>query len=248
MTRIISLTNHKGGVGKTTSTVNIGAGLSKLGKRVLLVDIDPQANLTQSFGINDPDNTLYGALKGNNPLRVIKILPKLDLIPSSLTLSGAEAELMGETGREYILRDLLEPLTDGYDFILIDTPPSLGLLPINAFTASHEVFIPLQAQYLALQGLSKLLEVIETTRRRVNRGLQVGGVFITQYDKRKVLNKTVVNEISSHFEGKLFKTMIRDNVALAEAPIKGEDIFRYSPSSYGAIDYMGLCKEIVKTK
>ena len=252
MTRIISITNHKGGVGKTTSAVNIGAGLFNKGRNVLLIDLDPQANLTQSLGVKDPEFTIDGALLGAHPLHPVRIMTGTsngyiwDIIPSSLDLAGAEVRLMSEMGRESILDGLIKPLRRKYDYILIDTPPSLGLFPINAFTASTEVFIPLQAQYLALQGLSKLLEVIDTIRRKVNRGLQVGGVFITQYDSRKVLNRTVVEEINSQFPGKVFKSVIRDNVALAEAPISGKDIFRYNSSSYGAEDYGALCKEILK--
>lgn len=246
MTRIISITNHKGGVGKTTSAVNIGAGLQRLGKKILLLDLDPQANLTHSLGVTDPPVTVYGALRGEYALQPVNILPKLDLIASTLDLSGAEVELSSETGREYILRELLEPLSGRYDYILIDNPPSLGLLTINAFTASTEVFIPIQAQYLALQGLSKLIEVIVKIQKRLNKGLEIGGVFITQYDNRKVLNRTVVAEIEEHFQDKLFKTRIRDNVALAEAPVSGLDIFRYQGNSYGAEDYLSLCKEIVK--
>jgi len=248
MSKIVTIGNHKGGVGKTTSAINIGAGLNKLGKQVLLIDLDPQANLSQSLGLMEPDRTIYGALRGEHPLQAIEILKGLDAIPSTLDLSGAEVEISGEAGREYILRELLEPLSATYDYILIDSPPSLGLLTINALTASQEVFIPLQAQYLALRGLSKLLEVIDKIKRRLNRDLKVGGVFITQYDSRKVLNRDVVATIEEHFKDKLFSAKIRDNVALAEAPIQGVDIFRYSPKSYGAEDYLSLCMEIIKNE
>jgi len=248
MSKVISLSNHKGGVGKTTSTINIGAGLNKLKKKVLLIDLDPQANLSQSLGIIEPSKTIYGALKGEYKLEPIEILKGLDLIPSTLDLSGAEVELSGEAGREYILKELIDPLRGSYDYILIDSPPSLGLLTINAFTASDEVYIPLQAQYLALQGLTKLIEVIDKIKRRLNKELKLGGVFITQYDRRKVLNRDVVETIKSHYKKKLFKTAIRDNIALAEAPTQGLDIFRYNPKSYGAEDYLSLCKEMLKTK
>jgi len=245
---IISIANHKGGVGKTTSTINIGAGLNKLKKKILLIDLDSQANLTQSLGVTDPQETIYGALRGEYKLKPLQVLKGLDLIPSTLDLSGAEIELSSETGREYILRELLEPLRGEYDYILIDNPPSLGLLTINAFTASQEILIPLQAQYLAMRGLTKLIEVIDKIQKRLNKELHIGGVFVTQYDNRKVLNRTVGNDIEAYFKDKVFKTKIRDNVALAEAPINGEDIFRYNPTSYGAIDYMALCKEILKKK
>lgn len=243
---IIAVTNHKGGVGKTTSAINIGAGLSKLKKRVLLIDLDPQANLSQSLGIRDHSYTIYGAIKGEYPLYPLPIFKGLDLIPSTLDLSGAEIELSSETGREYILRELLEPLKASYDYIIIDSPPSLGLLTVNALTSADEILIPLQAQYLALQGLTKLLEVIDKIQKRLNKGLRIGGVFITQYDSRKILNRNVVEAIEDHFKDRVFNTRIRDNVALAEAPTKGEDIFRYNPRSYGAVDYLALCREILK--
>ena len=246
MSKVISISNHKGGVGKTTSTINIGAGLNKLGKKILLIDLDPQANLSQSLGLIEQELNIYGALRGEYKLQPIEILKGLDVIPSTLDLSGAEVEMSGEAGREYILRELIEPIRASYDYILIDSPPSLGLLTINSFTASDEVFIPLQAQYLALQGLTKLVEVIEKIQKRLNKELKIGGVFITQFDNRKVLNRDVLNTIKEHFKEVAFKTIIRDNVALAEAPTQGQDIFKYSPKSYGAEDYLNLCKEIIK--
>jgi chromosome partitioning protein len=156
--------------------------------------------------------------------------------------------MSGEAGREYILKELIEPIRASYDYILIDSPPSLGLLTLNSFVASDLVFIPLQAQYLALQGLAKILEVIDKIQKRLNKELKVGGVFITQFDSRKVLNRDVVTTIETHFKDKVFKTRVRDNIALAEAPAKGLDVFRYSPKSYGAEDYLSLCKEILKIK
>ena len=248
MSKVIAISNHKGGVGKTTSTINIGAGLNNLGKRILLLDLDPQANLSQSLGITSPERTIYGALRGLQGLEPISILPGLDVIPSTLDLSGAEIELSGEAGREFILKDLLEPVRGKYDYVLIDSPPSLGLLTINAFTASDLVFIPLQAQYLALQGLAKLVEVIDKIKRRLNPGLSIGGVFVTQYDSRKVLNRDVVEAIRAHFPKELFSTYIRDNIALAEAPAQGMDIFRYSQKSNGAEDYLALSREIAEIK
>ena len=246
MTKIISISNHKGGVGKTTSAINIGAGLNKLGKKVLLIDLDPQANLSQSLGLFEPERTIYGALKGDYQIEPIEIAKGLEVVASTLDLSGAEVEMSGEAGREYILRELLEPLRGSYDYILIDSPPSLGLLTINSFTASDEVFIPLQAQYLALQGLAKLKEVIDKIQKRLNKELKIGGVFITQYDSRKILNRNVVATIKTHFEEIVFKTIIRDNIALAEAPAQGLDIFRYNANSNGAEDYLSLSKEIIK--
>ena len=246
MSKVIAITNHKGGVGKTTSSINIGAGLSKLGKQVLLVDLDPQANLSQSLGIREPSVTIYGAIRGEYTLQTVNVDKRLDVIPSTLDLSGAEIELSSETGREYILRELLETVKNGYDYTIIDSPPSLGLLTVNALTSADEILIPLQAQYLALQGLTKLLEIVDKIQKRLNKGLHIGGVFITQYDSRKILNRNVVETIQEHFKQTVFSTQIRDNVALAEAPTQGIDIFRYSPKSYGAQDYMALCKEIVK--
>jgi len=246
MSKVISISNHKGGVGKTTSALNIGAGLNKLGKKVLLIDLDPQANLSQSLGIIEHEKNIYGAIRGEYKLQPINIIKGLDLIPSTLDLSGAEVELSGEAGREYILKELIDPIKKHYDYVIIDSPPSLGLLTINSFTASDEVLIPLQAQYLAIQGLTKLVEVIDKIKKRLNKSLKVGGVFITQYDNRKVLNRDVVTTIKSHFKNEVFKTKIRDNVALAEAPTQGVDIFRYQPKSKGAEDYLALCREIVK--
>lgn len=244
--RIIAYANHKGGVGKTTSVVNLGAGLHKLGKRVLLVDMDPQSNLTLSLGIKEPERNIYGSMRGKHPLEPVEILPGLDLVPSTLDLSGAEVELSGETGREYILRELLEPLRTKYQFILTDCPPSLGLLTLNALTASQEVMIPIQAHFLALQGLSKLMEIIEKIQKRLNKELRVSGVFITLYDGRKVLNREIVASLETYFKAELCSTKIRDNIALAEAPVNGLDIFRYSPRSYGAEDYLALTREILK--
>ena len=248
MSKVISISNHKGGVGKTTSALNIGAGLNKLGKKVLLIDLDPQANLSQSLNLIDQDKNIYGAIRGEYKLQPIQVLKGLDVIPSTLDLSGAEIELSGEAGREYILRELIDPIKKSYDYIIIDSPPSLGLLTINSFTASDEILIPLQAQYLAIQGLTKLLEVIDKIKKRLNKKLKVGGVFITQYDSRKVLNRDVVTSIKQRFKAEVLKTMIRDNVALAEAPTQGVDIFRYQPKSKGAEDYLALCKEIIKNK
>lgn len=244
--RVITLSNHKGGVGKTTSALNIGAGLSKLGRRVLLIDLDPQANLSQSLGLVDQIHNIYGIIRGEYKAEPIEIRKGFDIIPSTLDLSGAEIELSGEAGREYILKEIVDPFRESYDYIIIDSPPSLGLLTINSLTASDLVYIPLQAQYLALQGLSKLIEVIDKIKKRLNTELDIGGVIITQYDKRKVLNRDVVETIERHFRDKVFKTKIRDNIALAEAPSQGVDIYRYNSKSYGAEDYLDLCKEIIK--
>lgn len=246
MARIIALSNHKGGVGKTTSVVNIGAGLAELGRKVLVIDLDPQENLSQSLGVRDADNNIYGALKGHYKVRPVPVIDRLDLIPSTLDLSGVEVELSNEAGREYILKEVLEPFDARYDFILIDSPPSLGLLTINALTASDQVIIPIQSHYLAIKGLTKITEIIDKIKKRINRNLEINGVVITQYDKRKVLNRDVAESIHTYFRDKVYKTKIRENIALAEAPSAGQDIFRYNPRSNGAQDYMNLCREIIK--
>lgn len=245
MSKVIAISNHKGGVGKTTSAINIGFSLHKTGKRILLIDLDPQANLSQSLGVLDPQINIYGAIKGSYPAQPVEILPGIDLIPSCLDLSGAEIELTNEAGREFILREVIDPLRALYDFVIIDSPPSLGLLTINAFTAADQIIIPVQAEFLALQGLAKLTEVIDKIRSRLNKELVLLGVLITQYDSRKVLNRNVAGIISNHFKDLVFKTRIRDNIALAEAPTQGLDIFRYAPKSNGAEDYQLLCEEYI---
>ncbi len=246
MVKIIAVSNHKGGVGKTTSAINIGAGLNKKGKKVLLVDLDPQANLSQSLNIEEPEYHVYGAIKGNYPLKPLEVLKNLDVIPSVSELSSAEPELTSEAGREFIFTELLEPIANDYEYILIDCPPSLGLFTINAFTAADEILIPMQAQYLALQGIGKLLALKDVIKKRLNRNLEIGGIFVTQFDRRKVLNRYVLETIESHFNEKVFDTRIRNNVALAEAPNVGLDIFRYQENSIGAFDYMKLTNEIIK--
>ena len=242
---IISLLNHKGGVGKTTSAVNIGAGLVELGKKVLLVDLDPQANLTLSFGIPRQPVTIYEAMRGESELKPYTIKNNLDIVISTLDLSGVEMELSNEAGREYILQEVFEPLLDNYDFIILDCPPSLGLLTLNALTCSNLVIIPLQTEFLALQGLAKIKQVIDKVKFRLNKNLEIGGVIATMYDARKVLSRDVVETILKYFGEKVFKTYIRDNVALAEAPAQQKDIFAYSHKSSGAEDYLNLCKEIL---
>lgn len=243
---VISLLNHKGGVGKTTSVINIGAGLTELGKKVLLIDLDPQANLSLSLGVPRQQNTIYEALRGECELEPYSIKEGFDVVMSTLDLSGAEMELINEAGREYILRELFEPVREDYDFIIIDCPPSLGLLTLNALAASRYVYIPLQTQFLALQGLAKIKQVIDKVRFRLNKQLEIGGVIATMYDGRKILNRDVVETIKKYFGEKVFETMIRDNVALAEAPAQRKDIFSYNRNSIGAKDYMNLCKEILQ--
>jgi len=243
---VITVSNHKGGVGKTTTVVNIAAGLHRMGNKVLVVDIDPQSNLSQSIGNTERMSNIYGALKGSYPATPVPILPGWDIIPSTLDLSGAELELSNEPGREYILREVLAPLRKRYDYILVDCPPSLGLLTINALTAADEVLIPIQAHYLAVQGVAKLSEVVDRIRGRLNKSLRIGGVVITHYDGRKVLHRDVEESIKAYFKDKVYKTTIRDNIALAEAPSHGLDIYRYQLKSKGAEDFTALCREIVR--
>lgn len=242
---IISLLNHKGGVGKTTSAINLGAGLVELGKKVLLIDLDPQANLTISLGIPRQRYTIYEAMRGEGELTPYTHKPNLDVITSSLDLSGAEMELINEAGREYILRELIGQVADDYDYVLIDCPPSLGLLTLNALTSSSMVLIPLQTEFLAVQGLAKIKQVIDKVRFRLNKQLEIGGVVATMYDSRRVLNRDVVETIHKYFGDKVFRTYIRDNVALAEAPAQRKDIFDYSPKSSGAQDYLELSRELI---
>jgi chromosome partitioning protein len=245
MATVISLLNHKGGVGKTTSTINIGAGMVELGKRVMLIDLDPQANLTVSLGIPRQKYSIYESLRGESELVPYQVKDGFDVVISTLDLSGAEMELINEAGREFILRELLAPVMEEYDYIIIDCPPSLGLLTLNALTSSQFVLIPLQTEFLALQGVAKIKQVIDKVRFRLNKTLQIGGVIATMYDNRKILNRDVVETIKKYFGDKVFETMIRDNVALAEAPAQRKDIFEYNKNSSGAEDYLALCRELI---
>lgn len=245
--RKIAFTNQKGGVGKTTTAINTGAGLSKIGYKVLLVDMDPQANLTYSLKIQSSKmkQNIYHVLKGQMPVKDV-VMPHngFDLLPASIELSGAEMELVNEPAREQILRSALIEVEDDYDFILLDCPPNLGLLTLNAFTAADELVIVLQSEYLALHGLSKLMDLIKIVQQRLNPDLKVEGIVCTLFDKRKNLNREVVGHIKEHFGSKVFNTLIRDNIALAEAPSHHKTIFEYDSKSYGAEDYMSFAKEI----
>lgn len=245
--KTIAFTNQKGGVGKTTSTVNVGAGLCRQGKKVLLVDLDPQANLTYSLRMssNRLENSVYDVLKGRvEPEEAIINHNGFDIMPSSIDLSGAEMEFANEPARETLLKHKLGKVAGGYDYVLVDCPPNLGLLTLNAFTAVKEIFIVLQSEYLALHGLSKLMDVIKVVKERLNPDIEITGIICTLFDKRKNLNKEVVGHIQDYFGSKVFNTVIRDNVALAEAPSHHKTIFEYAPESYGAKDYDALAREI----
>lgn len=246
MGRIIAIVQHKGGVGKTTTVSAIGAGLAKLGQKVLLVDMDPQANLTQSYHRIEEKYHIYNAMLRKEPYQSIYIKDNLHITPSNIDLAGAEVELSGEAGREFILKELLDPNRDQYDYIIIDCPPSLGILTLNALVAADEFYIVLQTHYLAFQGLNKLLEITDKVRTRLNRDLKFTGVVATMYDKRVTLGKEVMELIKQEFPEEIFNTPIRINTALAEAPAAGKDIFEYAPASNGAKDYMEVCKEILE--
>lgn len=249
--RIIAIANHKGGVGKTTTTINLGTALAKLKKKVLLIDVDPGAHATYGLGIlaHRREKTVYDLMRGRSALDEIKVeialdQESLDLIPASIELAEAEVQLSGLPGREFLLKEALIGIRS-YDYIFIDCPPSLAVLTLNAMVAAKEVFIPLQTEYLAMQGLGKLLETVKVVRHRLNRDLEVTGVLATRYDKRKILNREVVNRIKEHFGDKVFKVLIRENISLAESPSHGLTIFEYFPGSYGAEDYMALAKEVL---
>jgi chromosome partitioning protein len=249
--RIIAIANHKGGVGKTTTTINLGTALAKLKKKVLLIDVDPGAHATYGLGIlaHRREKTVYDLMKGRAALDEIKVeialdQESLDLIPASIELAEAEVQLSGLPGREFLLKEALIG-NRSYDYIFIDCPPSLAVLTLNAMVAAKEVFIPLQTEYLAMQGLGKLLETVKIVKHRLNRDLDVTGVLATRYDKRKILNREVVNRIKEHFGDKVFNVLIRENISLAESPSHGLTIFEYFPGSYGAEDYMALAKEVL---
>jgi len=245
MAKIISIINQKGGVGKTTTTCSLATALSLKGKNVLLVDLDPQNNASQSLGIRDCENNIYQALKGESELLPIEIMDNLSLIPSSMDLSALENEMNGEPGREYLLKELLEPVGGQYDFILIDCSPSIGLIALNALSACDTFIIPVLPHHLSIQGLSGLAEVAKKIKSRINPKLKLEGVLLTQCNQRKVLHRDVQKVLKNHFKGRLYETTIRENIALAEAPSVGMDIFRYAPNSNGAEDYLKLCEEFL---
>lgn len=249
MTRIIAFVNQKGGVAKTTSTINIGAGLSLKNKRALLIDLDPQGNLTASLGIaaHELECTTHEILTGSCTINEAIVKNNgYYVVPADIRLSGAEIELSNQPGREMILKEALQPIIKDYDYILMDCPPSLTLLTLNGLTAAREIFIPLQTEFLALHGMSQLLKTANTVKNRLNPSLEITGIIATFYDGRKTLNREVIEKIEAYFPDKLFKSRIRNNVALAEAQSFGVDIFQYKPTSNGANDYAALIDEVIK--
>lgn len=250
MTRIYALANQKGGVGKTTTAVNLGAYLAQAGARVLLVDADPQANATSSLGVDKHKarRSIYDSLVNGVPLEGVVVLSgllRLDLVPSSPALAGAEVEIVALERREYLLRQALHSIRGRYEYVLIDTPPSLGLLTLNALTAADDgVIIPVQCEYLALEGLSELLRTIDLVRNRLNPLVRVAGVVLTMYDVRTNLAQQVVEQVRKHFGDLVFQTVIPRSVRLGEAPSYGEPILTYAPGSPGALAYEALAREL----
>ncbi len=253
-TRTIAIVNQKGGTGKTTTTLNLGAGLARRGKRVLLVDLDPQASLTYSLGLEVTDGrpTIYEVLCGKTTAAKAIITregknggPAYDLLPATLDLEAAELELAPETGRELFLKEALEPIAAGYDYMIIDAPPRLTILALNALAAANEIFIPLQAEVLPLKGMRALTDTIGLIKRRLNPRIDITGVIVTRYSGRRTLGREVVDAIKGLYGAAVFDTRIRENISIAEAPGFGMDIYEYKPGSNGAIDYAALCEEVL---
>lgn len=250
MGKIIAITNQKGGVGKTTTTINLGAYLALLNKKVLIIDTDPQGNATSGLGLdkNALDLSVYDLLINNVPIQDVVIKTKVTnllLIPANINLAGAEVELVSALSRETKLKEPLNDIKDQFDYILIDCPPSLGLLTLNALTAANEVLIPVQCEFFALEGLTQLTQTIQLVQRHLNPSLNILGFVLTMYDTRTKLSAQVVSELKSYGKEKVFKTLISRNVRLSEAPSYGEPISLYSPKSRGAEVYLKLAKEVI---
>ena len=251
MGKIISLANQKGGVGKTTTAINLAACLATLGKKVLIVDADPQANASSGLGINirTLETTIYECLIDEVPVQKA-IHPtgvqNLDIIPSHIDLVGAEIEMLNLENREKVMHRLLTPLKSLYDYILIDCSPSLGLITVNALTASDSVIIPVQCEYFALEGISKLLNTIKIIKSKLNMNLEIEGFLLTMYDNRLRLANQVYAEVKRHFEGMVFETVITRNVRLSEAPSYGQPVILYDAESKGTTNYMDLAKELIR--
>ncbi len=263
MGMVIGVVNQKGGVGKTTTSVNLGAALAEKGKKVLLIDIDAQANMTTHLGLGPkedsqgieaaalvPEFTIYDVLKGSKSIHEVTLhrSERLDVVPSSLLLSAADLELGGVVGRELILKRALEKVRNEYDVVVIDCPPALGLLSLNALAAVEKVIIPVQSEYLALHGVRQLLDTIDQVRSIYNPTLVVGGVLICLHDSRKRLARAVADTIRNYFGDLVFSSVVRSNVSLAEAPASGQTIFEYAPKSSGAEDYAALAEEVLNGK